>query len=304
LKKATGLFVFMFFVFSMVSCAAADEQKGSGAEKKIKTPAAEPEKQADKKEKKLKSAEKQEKKQKKKDKKAYVAEKKEAKAENKKTNKRKWKYPESAAYYPAHVGDTLYFRGYFKDDEEKKTHRVKAVVSKTEQKDGIDYYYYDAGKIGIRYLIRKRDSGVYMRVMKYPFPIFGFLIEVNIKPEMCVMKFPLKSGEKWVEKGRAETRILGMWDVGRDIRSDFEVVGRETIDTEIGKIDTVHIRVLVDDGDGDEPTLEKYWYGKNIGYARSDTSSHFVEIVGYEVFNDEKGEVVKVLPKDGVENYE
>ncbi len=291
MKKITGLFVFMFFIFSVMSCSGMCEKQGSGAEEEIKTPAAEKKKE----------------KQKKKVEKGQAGEKKPAGAEKKemkKTNDKKWKHSESAAYYPSHVGDTLYFQGYFKDDEEKKNRKVKAVVRKIEQKDGIDYFYYDAGKIGIRYLIRKRDSGVYMRVMKYPFPIFGFLIAVDIKPEMCVMKFPLKPGEKWVEKGRAETRILGVWDVGRDIRSDFEVVGKEKIDTAIGKIDTVHIRVLVDDGDGDEPTLEKYWYGKNIGYTRSDTSSHFVELVGYEVFNDEKGEVVKVLPKDGVENYE
>jgi len=215
---------------------------------------------------------------------------------------KKWKYPVSASYSPMYLGNTLYLKGYWKKEPEKVI-RVKAVVSKIEQRDGTSYFYYEAPKVGIRYLLRRTDEGLQMRGIKYPFPLFGFLIDVDIQPEMNTLSFPLKPGKKWTEKAKASATVLFI-PIVRDIQTDFTAVGKQKIKTAVGELETYHIEALVDQGGGEGPKLEKYWYAKRIGYARSDTTSHYVDLVGYRIFNEKKGEFDEVLPKDGAENYE
>jgi hypothetical protein len=205
-------------------------------------------------------------------------------------------------YYPVHVGNTWYFRGYKKKEPGIRVN-VKAEIVGMEPKDGKDYYYFYAPSVGIRYLIRADEKAVYMRVIKYPFPLFGFPIEVNIVPEMPIIKSPFKVGERWTYKGRAEAVILGFIKLGRDIRSDFECVRKERLRTEAGDIDAYHIKVLVDEGDGKTVTTEKYWYGQGRGYSYSDTSGHDAFILGYKLWNEKTGKWDEKIP-EGAEKYE
>ena len=205
-------------------------------------------------------------------------------------------------YYPLHVGDTWYYRGYKSSAPDVRVN-VKAQIVGIEPKDGIDYYYIYAPGVGIRYLMRKDDKGVYMRVIKYPFPIFGFPIEVDLVPEMKVIKSPFKVGERWSYKGRAEATVFGFLKLGRDIRSDFECVRKERLKTDAGVIDVFHTKVLVDEGDNKTVTTEKYWYGENRGYTYSDTTGHKAYIVGFKLFNEKTGQWDEKLP-EGAESYE
>jgi hypothetical protein len=201
-------------------------------------------------------------------------------------------------YYPIHVGNKWYFKGFMKGkDGEKTWMKIKAEIVGTEKKDGKDYYFFYAPKVDIRYLMRKDEKGVYMRVIKYPFPIFNFSIEVNILPEMQIMKYPFRVGEKWTYKGRAEATILGLFTLGRDIRSDFEVIRKEILKTDTGKVEAYHIKVLVNEGDGNPPTTEKYWYGKGTGYTYSDTTGHDAYLVGYKFYDEKTGKVTEKIPE-------
>jgi hypothetical protein len=205
-------------------------------------------------------------------------------------------------YYPLHVGNTWYFKGFKKSDPDKQLF-VKAQTLGIEPKDGKDYYYIYAPAVGIRYLMRKDDKGVYMRVIKYPFPIFGFPIEVDLVPEMNIIHSPFKVGERWTYKGKAEAVIFGFLHLGRDIRSDFECVRKERLRTETGFINAFHIKVLVDEGDNKTVTTEKYWYGEGRGYSYAATSGHDALIVGYRLFNEKTGQWEEKIP-EGVESYE
>lgn len=204
-------------------------------------------------------------------------------------------------YYPIHVGNLLYFKGVKRDALDKQL-KVKAEVVGMEKKGGKEYYYFYAPQVNIRYLMRSDDNGIYMGVIKYPFPLFGFSIEVDLNPEMVIMKSPIKPGERWTHKGRAEATIFGFIKVGRDIRSDFECVRKEMIRTETGKIEAYHIKVIVDDG-AKNITEEKYWYAKGVGYANSDTSGHIANLVGYKIFDEKTGTWNEKIP-EGVEGYE
>lgn len=210
---------------------------------------------------------------------------------------------DSFRFFPASVGNKWFYQGYWKNDKDKKIIKVKAEILSIEKRDDKEYFYYYAPKVGMRYLNRKDETGVYMRVIKFPFPIFSFaLIEVDIEPEMLVIKFPLKVGEKWTQKAKASTRLFGFLKIRRDIQTDFEVVEKVKIKTGIGEIEAYHIKVDIDNSY--EKTVEHYWYGKDIGYSVSDTTSYFVNVHGYIIKDEKTGEIKKIIPQDGANEYE
>ncbi len=203
-------------------------------------------------------------------------------------------------YYPMAKGNKLYFEAY-KKAEPQKLLKVKAEIKDIEIKDGKEYFYFYAPKVDIRYLIRRDKDGVYMRVIRYPFPIFNFSIEANIVPEVNFFKFPIKEKNKWEEKAKASAQIL-FWNIEKNVKSNFKMIKREKIKTKAGEIDTCLIHAIVAQGD-EKPTVEKYWYGKGLGYVRADTNVHFAEIVGYSIIDEETGEKYEKLPEK-VEEYE
>lgn len=210
---------------------------------------------------------------------------------------------DSQRFFPASIGNKWFYQGYWKNDKDKKIVKVRAEILNTEKRDDKEYFYYYAPKVGIRYLNRKDENGVYMRVIKFPFPIFSFaLIEVDIEPEILVIKFPLKVGEKWTQKAKASTTLFGIWKISRDIQSDFEVVEKVKIKTGIGEVEAYHIKANIDNSY--EKTVENYWYGKDIGYSVSDTSSYFVQIYGYILKDESTGEIKKITPQEGEKEYD
>jgi hypothetical protein len=210
---------------------------------------------------------------------------------------------ESSRYFPAAVGNRWFYQGYWKNDKDKKTVKVKADILNVEKKDGKEYFYYCAPKVDIRYLNRKDETGVYMRVIKFPFPVFSFaLIEVDLEPEMLVIKFPFKVGEKWTAKAKASTTVFGFWKLSRDIQTDFEVVEKVKIQTGVGEIEAYHIKAIIDNSFN--VVEENYWYGKDIGYSVSDNSSYFVKVHGYIIKDEKTGEIRKIIPPEGDKEYE
>jgi hypothetical protein len=208
----------------------------------------------------------------------------------------------SPSFYPVNLHNILYLKGYKKDNPSKEMF-VKAEVIKIEKKDGKDYYYFYAPQVNVRYLVREAETGMEMRIIKYPFPFFGFPIEVDLTPSMTFLKYPLEVGTKWQHKGRAETTIFGFMKVGRDIKSDFEIVSKEIIKLPAGEFEAYHVTANVDEGDGKGVHTEKYWYAKGIGYAKADVAGHFAELVGYKMFDEKTGKFAEKIP-DGVEKYE
>lgn len=210
---------------------------------------------------------------------------------------------DSYMYYPGHVGNILYLKGTKKSEPEKMLY-VKAETKSIEKRDGKDYYYFYAPQVEIRYLINvDKEKGISMKIIKYPFPFFGISIEVTLTPEMTFMKFPLSVGEKWTYTGRGEATLLGFIKVGRNLRTDFEILGKEVIKTEAGDFDAYKILANVDEGDGKGIHAEKYWYAKGLGYTIADTSGHRADLVGYKIFDEEKGVWNEKLP-EGVAKYE
>ncbi len=203
-------------------------------------------------------------------------------------------------YYPTVKGNILYFEAY-KKSEPKKLLKIKVEVKDIETRDGKEYFYFYAPQVDVRYLIRRDKNGVYTRAIRYPFPIFNFSIEANIIPEINFFKFPIKEKNRWEEKAKASAQIL-FWTIEKNVISNFEVIKREKLKTKAGEIDAYLIHAIVTQ-DNKKPTVEKYWYGKGLGYVRADTNVHFAEIVGYSIIDEETGEKHEKLPEK-VEEYE
>ncbi|MEI7541717.1 MAG: hypothetical protein WCJ94_00485 [bacterium] len=210
---------------------------------------------------------------------------------------------DSYMYYPGHVGNILYLKGRRKKNPEKLLY-VKAETKAIEQRDGKDYHYFYAPQVDIRYLINiDKENGIAMKIIKYPFPFFDMSIEVTLTPEMTFMKFPLVVGNKWTYVGRGEATLLGFIKVGRDLKTDFEVVSKETIKTEAGDFEAYNIVANVDEGDGKGVHSEKYWYAKGLGYTIAETSGHRADLAGYKIFDETTGIWKEKLP-EGVDKYE
>jgi hypothetical protein len=203
---------------------------------------------------------------------------------------------DSGLYYPAHVGDTLYLNAWKKTAPEKEVF-VKAEVIRTEIKADGEFYYFYGPQVDVHYLIGVDKDGITMRVIKYPFPLFDLSVEVTLKPKMTIILFPLKVGEKWHYDGKAEAIILFI-PFTRNIKADFEVVERVTMKTPAGDIDTYHIKVLLDEGDGKGVKDENYWYGRDIGYSVADTNGHKAELAGYRIYDEKTGKWNEKLPED------
>jgi len=206
---------------------------------------------------------------------------------------------DSGRYFPIHTGNKWYYKA-FKRGEEENTKKIKAEIIGEEEKDGIQYPYFYAPGVDIRYLIRKTKEGVFVRGMKFPFPLFGFSIDVDIIPEMPMIKFPLKKGSKWEYKGKGRAYFLFI-PIERDVTGKYEVIGKQTVDTGAGKIETFHIRAVIS-GEDDRPKLKKYWYAKDIGFAISDNSNHRAELTGFSVYSEKEGKFIENLP-ERVEEY-
>ncbi len=204
---------------------------------------------------------------------------------------------ESARYYPARLGNEWYLKAT-RTGKPEEILKIKAVLKEVEERDGKIFNYFYAPGVDVRFKMRKVEGdGVYMSIIVYPFPLFGFPVEAHLKPDMKIMDFPLEAGKKWSYEGKAEAHILFI-PITRDIKADFEIKKKEVLSLEAGEIETYNIEVVLDDGSGEGPNTEKYWYGKGTGYTVAAVKGHTAYLTGYKIYDSEKEEYIIKLPED------
>jgi len=181
-------------------------------------------------------------------------------------------------YFPINEGDTWTYSTYLKDNPSKKFN-INVRVCPAKKISGKFYYLFQAQDADVSYSFRKDDTGVYAKIMSYPY--MGFTIDVYLEPELQTIRFPLKVGDKWEYSGQAYAYILGIFKITRNIKAEFEVVESRTIDTPAGAVESFCVVCTTDEGNSSGAKASKYWYGKDIGNIINDTPKYYAGIQSY-----------------------
>lgn len=201
----------------------------------------------------------------------------------------------SAQYYPLTIGNEYYYK-VFRKHAPNREYRVKAEVRNLQTVDGKDYFYFHAPGADIRYLVRRDESGVFMRLLKREIPLFGISFDVHLIPELMFLRFPLTVGDQWSQRVVASARILFI-PVSRTIEGRFQVVDRQILRTEAGDIDVFVINASL--GVINKSMADKtFSYGANVGYVKADAPEDFTVLVGYRVFDEQAGIWIDKTPAD------
>lgn len=113
----------------------------------------------------------------------------------------------SAPYYPLTLGNEYYHKAV-KTRTPNREYRVKAELRNLQTLDGKDYFYFFAPGVDVRYLVRRDECGVFMRLLKRDFPLFGLSFNLHLIPELLFLRFPLTVGDKWSQQVVAKAKIL------------------------------------------------------------------------------------------------
>jgi len=188
---------------------------------------------------------------------------------------------EEKSWYPINTGDEFVYNGYFKS---KPLNKFKATAAVVESRDidGKRYFFFNVPGFDIRFFARSDEKAAYMKLVRYPYPLFKFLsYDVVLKKEIDFVRYPFVDGEKW----RRETEGAAMlWPVviKRKITADFDVTGPLDAVYKGKAVDAWHVRMIMEIGDKN-PMEENHWYVEGIGYVRGDTKQHFVELEGFRL---------------------
>ena len=200
-----------------------------------------------------------------------------------------------ARYYPLTIGNEYYYKA-FRRDEPNREYQVKAEVRNLQTVGGKDYFYFFAPGADIRYLVRRDESGVFMRRLKREIPLFGISFNVHLMPELLFLRFPLTVGDQWSQQVVAKARILFI-PVSRTIEGRFHVVDRQVLRTEAGDIDAFIVNASLGPVNG-PMTNKTFWYGADVGYIKADAPEDFTVLVGYRVLDEQAGIWIDKTPLD------
>lgn len=201
----------------------------------------------------------------------------------------------SARYYPLTVGNEYYYTA-IKANAPNRELRVKAEIKNLQTVDGEDYFYLFAPSENIRYLLRRDKAGVYMRLLKRDFPLFGLTFNVHLKPEVMFLRFPLAIDDQWSQRVTASARIFFI-PIRRTIEAKYHVVDKVVLHTEAGDIEAFVVNASLGVVGG-EIANKTFWYGEKIGYIKSSAPEDSMIIVGYRVFDEQTGLWINNSPAD------
>ena len=183
-------------------------------------------------------------------------------------------------FYPSAPGMIWHYSGHLKQGDMQKI-SVDASISSVKTINSLQYMYYTAPSVDVRFMVRIDDKGAYMKLVKYPFPVLKFLtVDVYLTPEIQFLKFPLFEGETWSQELKA-TADLVPFKLDRRIKVKFTVTAKEKFNYRGIARDCYHVRMERDEGQG-QPRVEDNWFAQDLGFVRGETPEYFIELDGYK----------------------
>ena len=203
----------------------------------------------------------------------------------------------SERYYPLTIGNEYYYKAASANSPNREL-RVKAEIKNLQTLDGEDYFYLFSPSEDIRYLLRRDDAGMHMRLLKRDFPLFGLSFNVHLIPELLFLRFPLEVGDRWSQQLTAKAKFMFI-PVRRKIEARFHVADRVILHTEVGDIDSFVVEADLGVVGG-EMARKTFWYGENVGYVKVEAPEDSAIIVGYRVLNEQTGVWTELRPADAM----
>ena len=189
-------------------------------------------------------------------------------------------YSNQPDFYPSALGMSWHYSGRWKQGDMRKV-SVDASIPSIKTINSLQYMYYTAPSVDVRFMVRLDDKGAYMKLVKYPFPVLKFLtVDVYLTPEIQFLKFPLYEGETWSQELKA-TADLVPFKLDRRIKVKFTVVAEEKFNYNGESLDCYHVRMERDEGQG-QLRVEDNWFAQDIGFVRGETPEYFIELDGYK----------------------
>jgi hypothetical protein len=182
----------------------------------------------------------------------------------------------SSDYFPMGDGYAWTYEGYMKNTPKKKL-VVTASIIKKEKISGLEYYYYSAPSVDVRFLVRVDGNYGYMKVLKYPFPVLKFVtVDVYLTPEIQFIKLPYKAGDTWEQKINAEVELTP-FKLNQGIKVKFTVLDPEKFVFKGREYEVFHVRMVRDEGNNNI-RIEDNWFADGLGFVRGETPEYFIEI--------------------------
>ncbi|MGD0566341.1 MAG: hypothetical protein ABSA34_03310 [Candidatus Goldiibacteriota bacterium] len=188
-------------------------------------------------------------------------------------------FSDTPNFYPSAPGMSWHYAGRWKQGDMQKV-SVDASISSVKTINSLQYMYYTAPSVDVRFMVRIDGKGAYMKLVKYPFPVLKFLtVDVYMTPEIQFLKFPLFEGETWSQELKA-TADLVPFKLDRRIKVKFTVVAKEKFSYKGKTLDCYHVKMERDEGQG-ALRVEDNWFAQDIGFVRGETPEYFIELDGY-----------------------
>jgi hypothetical protein len=185
----------------------------------------------------------------------------------------------AADWYPVTIGSTWTYTGYFKSYG-NVTHTAQASISDKEFIVDGYYYYFNIPDFDIRFYISVDETGAYMKLVRYPFPLFSFFsFDVIFANKLKFVSYPFVVGYKWHQETDAVAQI-GPFTIKRKITADFRTASKEQVTVNGRTMNAFHVALDINEGDG-HIKHENHWYIDGVGYYKGDTEEHYVQLQSY-----------------------
>jgi hypothetical protein len=173
-----------------------------------------------------------------------------------------------------------------------------AEITGNELYDGLDYFSYYSPDSDAKYLIRKDDSGLYIKAARYAVPFLSFFhFDIIFDPPVYAIKFPMTKGDTWHYEGIASIKALGIFNFPTKVWAKCTHMGIEVIEA-AGRTMPAYKLYAELNRDGMDKTFKaSFWFGEGVGLAGYESENNLLTLKSFEIKPDAAPNTVNAVEK-------
>ena len=208
-------------------------------------------------------------------------------------------YKDADVYCPVLINTKWVYTVYPKKSSKKPYDRVTEITG-TETYDKLVYFTYFTPESDTKFLMRKDDNGVYLKVARYAVPFLSFIkFDVVFEPPVYAVRFPFKKGDSWKYEGIASLKTLGIFNFPTKVSATAAHMGPEVIEA-VGRSVNAYKIYAEMDREGEKTFKASFWFGEGVGLAKYESDNIVLGLTSFEVKADAgvlKAKNRKALPR-------